>query len=220
MKQHQFQIALDGPSGAGKSTIAKAVAEKLGIDYIDTGAMYRAIGYKIKETNTPMQDKQKLAAMLADTVIDFQSGKTVLDGQDVSDKIRTPDMSRMASACSALPAVRQKLVELQRAMAAKKSVIMDGRDIATNVLTEAEYKIYLTASVEERARRRFRELAQKGEHVELSQVEEDIRKRDYDDSHRELNPLRKAPEAVEIDATCMSIQQVVDRILEMVGALV
>ena len=105
-------------------------------------------------------------------------------------------------------------------MAAKKSVIMDGRDIATNVLTEAEYKIYLTASVEERARRRFRELAQKGEHVELSQVEEDIRKRDYDDSHRELNPLRKAPEAVEIDATCMSIQQVVDRILEMVGALV
>ncbi len=220
MKQHQFQIALDGPSGAGKSTIAKAVAEKLGIDYIDTGAMYRAIGYKIKETNTPMQDKQKLAAMLADTVIDFQSGKTVLDGQDVSDKIRTPDMSRMASACSALPAVRQKLVELQRAMAAKKSVIMDGRDIATNVLTGAEYKIYLTASVEERARRRFRELAQKGEHVELSQVEEDIRKRDYDDSHRELNPLRKAPEAVEIDATCMSIQQVVDRILEMVGALV
>lgn len=220
MKQHQFQIALDGPSGAGKSTIAKAVAEKLGIDYIDTGAMYRAIGYKIKETNTPMQDKQKLAAMLADTVIDFQSGKTVLDGQDVSDKIRTPDMSRMASACSALPAVRQKLVELQRAMAAKKSVIMDGRDIATNVLTGAEYKIYLTASVEERARRRFRELVQKGEHVELSQVEEDIRKRDYDDSHRELNPLRKAPEAVEIDATCMSIQQVVDRILEMVGALV
>jgi len=216
MEAQIYQIAIDGPSGAGKSTIAKRVAAVLKIDYIDTGAMYRAIGYKIKNENVDMHDEAALAAMLSGTDVDLHEGKVLLDGQDVSGRIRTPEMSKMASACSALPAVRAKLVELQRNMAKSKSVIMDGRDIGTNVLTDARFKIYLTASVEERARRRYKELTEKGETVTLEEVEADMRQRDYNDSHRQLNPLRKAEDAVEIDYTEMTMEEVVERILGMV----
>lgn len=216
MDNQIYQIAIDGPSGAGKSTIAKRVAAVLDIDYIDTGAMYRAIGYKIKREALDMEDETALKAMLSKTRVDIQKGRVILDGEDISHLIRTPEISRMASACSALAAVRQKLVELQRSMAGSKSVIMDGRDIGTNVLTGAQFKIYLTASVKERAKRRYRELIQKGENVTIKEVEEDMRRRDYNDSHRSLNPLRKAKDALEIDSTEMTMDEVVEKILSLV----
>ena len=216
MEQNIYQIAIDGPSGAGKSTIAKALASILKIDYIDTGAMYRAIGYKIVKEGVDMYDEAALASMLKTTDVDLSEGKVLLDGEDVSGKIRTPEMSKMASDCSALGAVRVKLVELQRGMAKAKSVIMDGRDIGTNVLTDAKYKIYLTATVEERAGRRYKELTEKGEDVTFEQVLEDMKKRDHNDSTRALNPLRKADDAIEIDSTDMTLQGVVDRILGIV----
>ncbi len=207
-----FQIAIDGPSGAGKSTIAKTVARKLGIDYIDTGAMYRALGLKMLRMGVPMREDAALAAMLEETDIDFSGGRVYLDGEDVSDQIRTQEISKAASDCSAFASVRRKLVELQQKMARAKSVIMDGRDIGTVVLKDAPYKYFLTASDEERALRRFRELAAKGEPQTYEEVLEQIRQRDYNDTHRAVTPLRKAEDAVEIDSTAMSIEEVVDYI--------
>lgn len=214
----KFRIAIDGPSGAGKSTIAKEVAKLLNIDYIDTGAMYRAIGYKLSQGDVNLDDKNFLNQVLHNTVIDFESGNTLLDGLVVNDKIRTPEASKMASVCSALPEVREKLVVLQRKMGQTKSVVMDGRDIGTNVLTDAEYKIFMTASAEERAERRYKELVEKGESVTFKQVLEDIIQRDHNDTTRELNPLRKAEDAIELDTTGMSITEVVDRIINIVRA--
>ena len=208
-----FRIAIDGPSGAGKSTIAKAVASRLGIDYIDTGAMYRAVGYKMDRDKVPFESGEALNAILADTDIDFVSGDIVLDGQVVNDLIRTPEVSMLASQCSQIPEVREKLVEIQRGMGARKSVIMDGRDIGTNVLKDAEYKIYLTASAEERANRRIKELQEKGEDQSYEEVLADIKARDHNDMTRELNPLRKADDAIEVDSTSMTIDEVVDAII-------
>ncbi|MBR4861069.1 MAG: (d)CMP kinase [Firmicutes bacterium] len=205
-----FKIAIDGPSGAGKSTIAKAVAKRLNIDYIDTGAMYRAIGLKMTRNGLPMEENDELQKMLDTTDIDFCSGDVILDGEVVNDQIRTPEMSMAASACSALGAVRAKLVQLQRGMGQKKSVIMDGRDICEVVLPDAEYKYYLTAAAEERARRRTLELQEKGQNVTFEQVLEDIQQRDYNDMNRAVTPLRKAEDAVEIDSTSMGIEEVVD----------
>lgn len=211
------RVAIDGPSGAGKSTIAKAVAKELDIDYIDTGAMYRAIGYKMASQNIDAKDEAAVREMLDETDIDFQSGDIYLDGEIVNEQIRTPEMSMMASVCSQIPAVREKLVQIQRGMAMRKSVIMDGRDIGTNVLKDAEYKIYLTASAEERADRRFKELQAKGETQSYEDVLKDIQQRDHNDMTRELNPLRKAEDAIEVDTTGMSIEQVVNRVLEIIG---
>ncbi len=205
-----FKIAIDGPSGAGKSTIAKAVAKRLGIDYIDTGAMYRAIGLKMTRLNLPMEESEALQQMLDGTDIDFHAGDVILDGVVVNDQIRTPEMSMAASACSALGMVRAKLVELQRKMGQKKSVIMDGRDICEVVLPDAEYKYYLTATAEERARRRTAELIEKGQQVNFEQVLADIQQRDYNDMNRAITPLKKADDAVEIDSTDMSIEEVVE----------
>lgn len=205
-----FKIAIDGPSGAGKSTIAKAVAKRLGIDYIDTGAMYRAIGLKMTRLNLPMEESEALQQMLEETDIDFNAGDVILDDVVVNDLIRTPEMSMAASACSALGMVRAKLVELQRKMGQKKSVIMDGRDICEVVLPDAEYKYYLTAAAEERARRRTAELIEKGQQVNFEQVLADIQQRDYNDMNREITPLKKADDAVEIDSTDMSIEEVVN----------
>ena len=211
-----YQVAIDGPSGAGKSTIAKAVAKELGIDYIDTGAMYRAIGYKVKTRDIDPADEDAIREMLAGTQIDLQQGEVFLDGENVSAQIRTPEMSMMASVCSQIPAVREKLVQLQREMGTRKSVIMDGRDIGTNVLKDARFKIYLTASAEERARRRFLELQEKGETQSFEDVLEDIKQRDHNGMTRELNPLRKADDAVEVDTTGLDIDQVVQKVLEIV----
>ena len=210
-----FRIAIDGPSGAGKSTIAKAVAKKLNIDYIDTGAMYRAVGYKMDRDGVPFEQSEELSNMLADTDIDFVNGDIILDGEVVNTLIRTPEVSMLASKCSSIPDVRRKLVEIQRGMGSRKSVIMDGRDIGTNVLKDAECKIFLTASAEERADRRFKELQEKGENQSYEEVLADIKARDHSDMTRELNPLRKADDAVELDTTGLGIDEVVERVIEI-----
>lgn len=211
-----IRIAIDGPGGAGKSTIAKQVARALDIDYIDTGAMYRAVGYKLIRDNVDMYDEDALLAMLEATDIDFSGGKTILDGEDISDRIRTQEISRKASECSALAPVRAKLVELQKKMGSTKSVIMDGRDIGTVVLKDAELKIYLTASAEERAERRYKELLLKGEDISYEKVLADMQERDYNDMHREITPLCKADDAIELDTTGMSIDEVTEYILRKV----
>lgn len=212
-----IRVAIDGPSGAGKSTIAKAVAKKMGIDYIDTGAMYRAVGLKVKNNGIDHLNESAMAEMLANTDIDFVNGAIILDGVIVNKEIRANDMSMMASKVSALPAVRAKLVELQRKMGQTKSIIMDGRDIGTNVLTDAEVKIFMTASAEERAERRYKELIEKGQDVSYEQILEDIKQRDYNDMTRELNPLKKAEDAIELDTTGMSIDDVTEFILNEVN---
>ena len=207
-----LRIAIDGPSGAGKSTIAKLVAKKLGVEYVDTGAMYRAVGYKMKNLGIDPEDTESVVRTLAETEIDFDNGVIRLDGEDVSGVIRTPEVSAAASVYSALPPVREKLVEIQRAIGHKKSVVMDGRDIGTNVFKDAQFKFYLTASAEERARRRWKELCEKGEEKEFSEILADIEQRDYNDMHRKLNPLQQAEDAILVDSTDMTIEEVVDTI--------
>ena len=211
-----FQIAIDGPSGAGKSTIAKIIAKNLGIDYIDTGAMYRAIGLKMMRQGLVMEENDELMRLLETTDVDFDSGKVYLDGEDVSGIIRTQEISKAASDCSAFQSVRKKLVELQQAMGKRKSVIMDGRDIGTVVLKDAEYKYYLTATAEERARRRFKELSEKGASDSYEKVLNDIISRDYNDMNRKVTPLKQAEDAVLIDSTDMSIDEVVDFIVSRI----
>lgn len=203
-----YQIAIDGPSAAGKSTIAKLIAKSLMIEYIDTGAMYRAVAYKMQQEGIDLKDRQRILDMLEKTEIDFSGGKTFLDGKNISDQIRTPSLSKLASDASALPEVREKLVASQRSMGKVKSVIMDGRDIGTNVFPDAKYKFFLTASVSERAKRRWLELKEKGQEVDLATVEEDLVIRDYNDSHRALNPLKKAEDAIEVDTTAMAATEV------------
>lgn len=200
-----LRVAIDGPGGAGKSTIAKEVSRALSLDYIDTGAMYRACGYKMMKLGIEPVSSSELIKMLESTDIDFSGGSVYLDGEKADGFIRTPEVTMMASACSALPEVRKKLVELQKKIGASKNVVMDGRDIGTNVLTEAEFKFFLTASPEERARRRYEEMKAKGQDVNFDEVLSDINKRDYDDSHRKIDPLKKADDAIELDTTNMSI---------------
>lgn len=211
---NNIKIAIDGPSGSGKSTIAKAIAEKLDIDYIDTGAMYRAVAYKMMEQSVSDDNQDAIKGMLENTVIEFIDGKTLLDGEDVSNVIRKSEVARMASICSALPVVRDKLVDLQRKMGHTKSVVMDGRDIGTNVFKDAEVKFFITASPEERANRRYLELLEKGEDITYEQVLESIRKRDHSDSTRELNPLKQAEDAILLDTTYMTIKEVEDSIMK------
>ena len=219
MNDDILRIAVDGPSGAGKSTIAKIIAEKLNIDYIDTGAMYRAIGLKmmnggISREEDDVEERQKV---LDDTTIDFENGVILLDGEDVSGVIRTPEVSMAASDYSRLPEVREKLVAIQREIGHRKSVVMDGRDIGTNVFPDAQYKFFLTATAEERAKRRVAELIEKGQDVDYEATLEDIKQRDYNDSHRKLNPLKKADDAIEIDTTDMSIEEVTQAILDEIS---
>jgi cytidylate kinase len=216
----RVRVAIDGPSGAGKSTVARLVASAIGADYIDTGAMYRAVALKmLAEGVAPESEPDRLAALLDHTEIDFTGGRIMLDGEDVIGKIRSPEVTAMASACSALAAVREKLVALQRGMGAVKSVVMDGRDIGTNVFPDAEYKFFLTASAEERARRRYAELEAAGGSVDYGEVLAAIEKRDWDDSHRALNPLQKADDALLIGTDGMSIDEVVEQILSTMGVI-
>ena len=212
----RFRIAIDGPSGAGKSTVAKLVASRLGIEYVDTGAMYRAIGLKMLRLGLKMEENDELQKMLDETDVDFEKERIYLDGEDVSDLIRTQEISKAASDCSAFRIVREKLVELQRAMGDRKSIIMDGRDIGTVVLKDSKQKFYLTATAEERAMRRYLELREKGTSDGYEQVLEDVIKRDYNDSHRDVSPLRQAEDAVLIDSTNMTIDEVVNFIIDSV----
>ena len=209
-----LSIAIDGPGGAGKSTVAKSVATRLNVDYIDTGAMYRAVAYKTIINDVDVDDTEKIKELLEETVIDFSKGDIFLDGKNVNKEIREPEISKVASKVSQIFEVREKLVELQRIMAKTKSVVMDGRDIGTNVLPEANCKFYMTASPQERAKRRYDELKSKGKDVSYEDVFSDIVHRDKQDMERELNPLRKAEDAVEIDTTGLNIQEVVDIILK------
>ena len=214
-------IAIDGPAGAGKSTVAKIVAEKLGYTYIDTGAMYRGVAWKTLQQSKEASDADILQAVhdidvrLACT----ESGTRVtVDGTDVTHEIRTPEVTHIVSRVAALGPVREKMVELQRAMAADGAVVMDGRDIGTVVFPNADLKIFLVADARERAKRRYRELIEKGESVEIEEIYENILKRDKIDSTRKESPLKKAKDAVEVDTTSKSIEEVKNEILRMVNS--
>lgn len=214
-----FNIAIDGPAGAGKSTIAKQAAKKLGFVYVDTGAMYRTMALYFIRLGIDSGDEAAIAAACqdVDVTIRYEDGaqQVILNGENVSGLIRTEEVGRMASAVSVYMPVRNKLVELQRQLAKKTSVIMDGRDIGTCVLPDAPAKIYLTASVEVRARRRFNELLEKGVECDIREIEADIEDRDYRDMHREHSPLKQADDAVLLDSSHMTIEQVVDSIIKI-----
>lgn len=214
-----ISVAIDGPAGAGKSSISKTVAKNLGMIYIDTGAMYRASAlYAIN--NAVLMEEEELKKVLDAINIDIKysdEGQIIfLNGEDVSKKIREPEVSLGASAIATVPAVRLKLVELQRDLAKKGNVIMDGRDIGTYVLPDATLKIYLTASVEERARRRCLEEAEKGMKSDINQVMADIQKRDINDMNREFAPLKQAEDAILVDSTDMSFDMVVEKITGLI----
>ncbi|MBR6712988.1 MAG: (d)CMP kinase [Selenomonadaceae bacterium] len=203
-------IAVDGPAGAGKSTVSKIVAARLGYTYIDTGAMYRAVALKVLLSGKPAEDViQDIDIKLDD------AARVFLDGREVTKEIRTPEVSRGASDVAKFGFVRQRLTELQRAMATQGKVIMDGRDIGTQVLPNADLKIFLTATVEERARRRFVELKEKGFAADFDQIKKEITLRDKQDSEREIAPLAKAQDAVLLDSTSLTIEQVVLEILRL-----
>ena len=216
-----IQIAIDGPSGAGKSTMAKLISQRLGIMYLDTGAMYRALALKAIRLNIDTRNSEKVSELLYDFDISIKyedgSQKVILGGEDVSDKIRTDEVSMGASNVSAIPAVRKRLVELQQEMASNTSVVMDGRDIGTHVLPEAQVKVFLTASVSQRALRRFNEQKEKGTlKKSLEEIKEEIEIRDYNDSHRAASPLKKADDAILLDTSNYSIEESVEKILEII----
>lgn len=214
-----YSIAIDGPAGAGKSTIAKEIAKRLSFVYIDTGAMYRAMAVYFMENKADTEDYAELEKMCekVDVVITYEEGvqQVLLNGENVTGRLRTEEVGKMASKTSQCPAVRKKLVLLQQKLAQSTDVIMDGRDIGTYVLPAATLKIYLTASVAARAKRRFDELVQKGENPDLQVITEDIEKRDYADMHREHSPLRQAEDAVYLDTSDMGIAQVAEKIIRM-----
>ncbi len=216
-------IAIDGPAGAGKSTIAKKAAAALGFIYVDTGAMYRAMAlYCLRKKISPDREEQiGDACARIDITIAYEDGvqQIILDGENVTALIRTEEVGNMASAIAVLPAVRTKLVELQRSLAQKADVIMDGRDIGTYVLPNANLKIYLTASAKERANRRYLELTEKGRICDRDEIEKDIIERDNRDMNREFAPLRQAEDAVMIDSSDMTIEQVVGAILDEYGRI-
>lgn len=214
-----FKIAIDGPAGAGKSTIAKRAAAELGFIYVDTGALYRTVALGLIRMGTDLFAEQELADALSEinVALGYENGvqKVFLNGEDVSSLIRTEEVSNMASSAAARPQVRAKLTDLQRGIAGHSDVLMDGRDIGTVILPDAQLKIYLTASVETRARRRYRELCEKGEAASLEEIMSDIRERDDRDMHRETAPLCQAKDAVRIDSSDMTIEEVTGQIIAL-----
>lgn len=210
-------IAIDGPAGAGKSTIAKKVSAELGFIYLDTGAMYRAVALKAIESGVDTKSREDIIRIIDNINIaithDNNSQKIFLDGSDVSEDIRTGEVSAGAANVAAIKEVRLKMVELQRKIAEEKDVVMDGRDIGSYVLPTANLKIFLTADINERAKRRYEELALKGQQVNLDEVREDMQNRDNSDMSRAFAPLKKVPDAVEIDSTSMTIEDVAEKIL-------
>lgn len=214
-----YNIAIDGPAGAGKSTVAKLVAEKLGFGYVDTGAMYRALGLLIIREHISEEDADKVAAAVsqADVSVQYVQGAQIvlLNGENVNGLIRTEEVSRVTAAISRLAPVRKKLLQMQRDLAEKNSVVMDGRDIGTTVLPSADLKIYLTADVGVRAQRRYQELLDRGETCNKMEIERDIILRDKQDMSNEISPLKRAEDAVLVDASFLTIQQVQEKILEL-----
>lgn len=215
-----INIAIDGPAGAGKSTIAKELAKRLQITYLDTGAMYRAVALKSIYLGVDVNDEEKVQAFLPDVDLDIRYIDGVqhvyLDGKDVSKEIREHRMSKAASDISRIPAVRLKLVEMQRALAEKYDCVLDGRDITSYVLPNANYKFFITASPEVRAKRRLLELEAKGEKVDFSVLLEDIKQRDYNDSHRSFAPLTRTEDSVYIDTSDLSIDEVLSTVLSYI----
>lgn len=215
-----FNIAIDGPAGAGKSTIAKTLARELGYVYVDTGAMYRAMAYFFLQQGIDKEDEAAITEAVggADVTIRYEDGtqQVLLNGENITGSLRTEQVGNMASATSVYPAVRVKLVALQQRLAETTDVIMDGRDIGTCVLPKAQVKIYLTASVQTRAKRRYTELIDKGEAADLEKIAADIKERDYRDMNREMSPLRQAKDAVLVDSSGMSIDEVVSAIRAIV----
>lgn len=216
-----FNIAIDGPAGAGKSTIAKTLAKELGYVYVDTGAMYRAMAYYFLQRGINKDDEAAITAAVdgADVTIRYEDSaqQVLLNGENITGYLRTEQVGNMASATSIYPTVRTKLVALQQKLAKTTDVIMDGRDIGTCVLPDAQVKIYLTASVETRANRRYKELIEKGETADLSKITADIEERDYRDMHREMSPLRQAEDAILVDSSDMNIDEVVAAIRAIVA---
>jgi CMP/dCMP kinase len=217
MENEMIAIAIDGPAAAGKSTVAKIVAEKLSCVYIDTGAMYRALTLKAINNQVDLQNEELLVGLLANTTIKLKQSATgqlvILDTEDVTEAIRSQEVTNNVSYVAMHPEIRREMVARQQALAAHTSVVMDGRDIGTHVLPNAEVKIFLIASVEERAKRRFEENTKKGYNVDLEELKKEIEQRDLIDSQREAAPLIKAENAVEIDTTSLTIEQVADNIL-------
>lgn len=212
-----ISIAVDGPASAGKSTIAREVANRLGITYIDTGAMYRALTHKILENNIDMENEHKIKSILESTKIDFIGGEIHIDDKNVSESIRKNIVSQNVSNLARLEFVRDYMLKVQRSMSYNESLIMDGRDIGTVVLPEADFKFFITASIKERARRRFSELKEKGEsNISLSQIEQEIRERDIKDSTRQIAPLKQAEDAILIDNTNLTIEESICKILDII----
>lgn len=213
-------IAIDGPSGAGKSTLAKRLARDLGFMYLDTGAMYRALALKILRRGIDLADAEILGELVAKTEIDLSGHngnvQVLLDGEDVSGLIRTPEVSQMASKASALKAVRQRMLDLQRALGRRGNVVAEGRDIGTVVFPEAEVKVYLDASAQERGRRRYEELRAGGQEVNLAETIREMQERDKRDSERDLAPLRQAEDAVAIDSSALQADAVAARVLQVI----
>lgn len=218
-----INIAIDGPAGAGKSTIAKRVAKELNYIYVDTGAMYRAIAYYLLENQVDVEDAPALSKALKNVSVSIQydegTQQVYLNGENVTKYLRTEAVGNMASVSSAKTEVRAALLELQRTLAKENNVVMDGRDIGTNVLPDAQVKVYLTASSGERASRRYKELVERGETADLAQIEKDIIERDNRDMSREIAPLKQAEDAVYIDSSDMSIDEVVKAIRDLLGNL-
>ena len=216
----RFSIAVDGPAGSGKSTVAKLVAKKLGIVYVDTGALYRTVGYYVRSKNIDPHDAVGVGECLSEIAIEVKyiegAQRVYLNGEDLGDKIRTPEMSMYASAVSAIPAVRTFLLATQKDIAAKNSVIMDGRDIGTVILPNADVKIFLTASAECRAKRRYDELIAKGQQVLFEDVLREMNERDTADSTREIAPAQAAADAIVLDNSGMSVEESVDAVISLV----
>ncbi|GKQ42736.1 cytidylate kinase [Companilactobacillus sp. RD055328] len=215
-----MQIAIDGPASAGKSTIAKLIAKELNFIYSDTGAMYRAVTLMAKLNNVKYNDEENILLLMDKFKISFKNSvegqRVFINDQDVSEEIRTVEITNNVSEVSALPIVRERLVEEQRRIAQEGDVVMDGRDIGTTVLPNAEVKIFMIASVHERAVRRFKEYESKGIDVSLETLEKEIEDRDYKDSHRKISPLKKAKDAIELDTTGLSIDQVVQKVIDII----
>ena len=216
-----MNIAIDGPAGAGKSTIAKKAAGELGFIYVDTGAMYRAVAVYLTESDISASDEDLVEKSIADISVEikYEDGaqQVYLNGENVTSLLRTEATGNMASKTSKYKAVRSKLVDLQRELAAAENVVMDGRDIGTTVLPDANVKIYLTASSDARARRRYDELKAKGEECDLQKIKEDIEQRDYQDMHRDISPLKQADDAVLVDSSDMGIDEVVEAIKTVIN---
>lgn len=210
----KFNIAIDGPAGAGKSTVAKILAEKLQMLYLDTGAMYRAVTLKSIKNNVFAESK--IAELSGNIQIDIKDNKIYLDGEDVTQDIRTPEVTNMVSYVAKIPKVRENMVNIQRKFAEKKGIIMDGRDIGTTVLPDAKYKFFLTADLKERAKRRSLELAQKGHNIDVEKVQKDIQERDVQDMQRACSPLKVAEGAKVIDTTNKTIDEVVEEIMGVI----